>query len=504
MKNYLLLVFAFILASSCGTSEKAFNDLAINLPVETTIDLTAVKDDKVPVTINPGRFTESTVLYRLPKVIPGDYSVSDFGSFIEQVVAIDYDGNTMEVQQKDTNSWEIADATRLDKITYYVNDTYDIERVADRFPFSPSGTNIEPDNYVLNLHGFVGYFEELKRNSYRLDVVAPADFNRSSALKQTNAVASADGSAITTSYLAERYFDVTDNPMMYGRLDVEEFQVGDITIVLSIYSPNKVHKAIDLKNTMYTMMQAQKTYLGDIDNTARYDIYLYLSDGSSDSPRGFGALEHHTSTVAVLRENSTRENLAAAMIETISHEFFHILTPLNVHSEEIHYFNYNDPSYSKHLWMYEGVTEYFAQHFQIYESLINEEEFYRKMIRKIIISKRLDDTMSFTEMSENIIDAPYARNFYNVYMKGALMGMCIDILIREESQGQRSLLSLMQELSKKYGRNQPFEDDTIMEEITTMTYPSIGEFFKTHVEGNTPIDYNVFSIRPDYKWKDRP
>ena len=73
--------------------------------------------------------------------------------------------------------------------------------------------------------------------------------------------------------------------------------------------------------------------------------------------------------------------------------------------------------------------------------------------------------------------------------------MCIDILMREESNGQRSMLSLMKELSLKYGKNKPFEDDDIIKEITGLTYPSVGEFLKTHVEGNTPIDYNVFFNR---------
>ena len=34
------------------------NDLAISNPIETALDLTAVIDDKAPVTINPGRFTQ--------------------------------------------------------------------------------------------------------------------------------------------------------------------------------------------------------------------------------------------------------------------------------------------------------------------------------------------------------------------------------------------------------------------------------------------------------------
>ena len=87
---------------------------------------------------------------------------------------------------------------------------------------------------------------------------------------------------------------------------------------------------------------------------------------------------------------------------------------------------------------------------------------------------------------------PYAQNFNNVYEKGALIGMCLDILMRQESDGKRSMLSLMKELSQKYGKNMPFEDDALIKEITAMTYPSIGNFLKTHVEGTTPINYQDF------------
>jgi predicted metalloprotease with PDZ domain len=138
------------------------------------------------------------------------------------------------------------------------------------------------------------------------------------------------------------------------------------------------------------------------------------------------------------------------------------------------------------------VTEYFAQHFQVYEGLVTNDEFYATMMGKIQTSLGMDDTMSFTEMSENVLDQPYAANYYNVYQKGALIGMCIDILLREESNGQRSMLSLMKELSNKYGKNKPFNDDTILAEITQMTYPSVGNFLKAHVVGTTPINYAEF------------
>lgn len=495
MKNYLATLGLGALMVACGSAKPTADDLAVNNPIQTALDLTAVVDDKVPVTINPGRFTSETVTYRLPRVVQGTYSVSDFGKYIDDMKALDYDGNELAVTKVDTNTWTIENASKLDKLTYYVNDTFDIESsggIGGENPFSPAGTNIEEDNYVLNLHGFIGYFDSLKNNQYALDVTAPATFVRTSALQDRGMKSSPDGRAITSSYFAERYFDITDNPMMYGKLDVEEFMVGDIKIVLSVYSPNKVHTAASQKETVYKMMQAQKEYLGDVNSTARYDIYLYLSDGSETAPKGMGALEHHTSTVVVLPESSSKEGLASSIIDVVAHEFFHIVTPLSVHSEDVHYFDYNQPTFSKHLWMYEGVTEYFAQHFQVYQGLVEPNEFYNTIMSKIATSKNLDDAMSFTIMSENVLEEPYASNYYNVYMKGALIGMCIDILMREESDGNRSMLSLMKELSARYGREKPFVDDNIIAEITEMTYPSVGEFLKTHVEGDVPINYNDF------------
>jgi predicted metalloprotease with PDZ domain len=495
MKNYIAILGLSVVLVGCGSAKPKVDDSAVNNPIETSLDLTAVVDDKVPVVINPGRFTTETVTYRLPRVVQGTYSVSDFGKYIDDIKALDYNGNELTITNVDTNTWTIEDATKLDKITYYVNDTFDIETnggIGGEQPFSPAGTNIEEDNYVLNLHGFIGYFDSLKNNQYALDVTAPATFIRTSALEDKGMKSSPDGKSITSSYFAQRYFDITDNPMMYGKLDVEEFMVGDIKIVLSVYSPNKVHTAASQKETVFKMMQAQKEYLGDVNATPRYDIYLYLSDGSDTAPKGFGALEHHTSTVVVLSESSSKEGLAASIVDVVAHEFFHIVTPLSVHSEDVHYFDYNKPTFSKHLWMYEGVTEYFAQHFQVYEGLVDNDTFYNTIMTKIATSKRMDDAMSFTIMSENVLEEPYASNYFNVYMKGALIGMCIDILMRKESDGNRSMLSLMKELSAKYGKEKPFVDDNIIAEITAMTYPSVGEFLKTHVEGDVPIDYNEF------------
>jgi len=491
-KNIVVLFYLVIILVGC-VSQKIATPLAVDSPIRASIDLTKVVDDKLPVVINPGRLTKETITYRLPRIVQGTYSVSDFGRYVEDFKAFDYSGKEMQVSKLDINSWIIGNAKNLDRITYMVNDTYDIEKTSEfEVPLSPSGTNIEPENYVLNLHGFIGYFDSLKTNQYELSITSPANFKHSTALEIVDSKLSSDGTKITNSFVGNRYFDITDNPMMYGNLDIEEFDVDGIKIVLSVFSQSKTYTAKEIKETMVKMMQSQKAYLGDMTSTSRYDIYLYLSNGKENSPKGYGALEHHTSTVVVMPEYWNEEKLARVLFDMVAHEFFHIVTPLNVHSQDVHYFDYNQPTFSKHLWMYEGVTEYFARLFQVDQGLINSEAFYAILFDKIKESKDFNDQMSFTEMSKKILGKPYSTNYPNVYQKGALIAMCIDILMREESNGKRSLLSLMKELSEKYGKNNPFQDDLLIDEITAMTYPAIGIFLKTHVEGNSPIPYQIY------------
>lgn len=485
------IVVAFVLGVfiyGCGSNKALLT--AEKAPVLVQIDLLNVKDDKVMVTVDPGAFTSEDISFLIPKTVPGTYSTDDYGKYIEGLKALDAEGNDLAVAKTDANTWKITNARRLDKVTYWVNDTYDSEGEQDEAVFSPAGTNIlAGENFVLNLHGFVGYFEGLKEVPYELTVTKPEALKSTTSLKEK---AVEQENRTTETFLANRYFEVIDNPMLYAKTDGETFQINDISVTLSVYSPNGAYTAASLRARMEKMMGAQKTFLGDIDGTKEYNILLYLSEMGDDDANGFGALEHHTSTVVVLPEVMEKEALEQAMVDVVSHEFFHIVTPLNVHSEEVQYFDFNDPKMSQHLWMYEGTTEYFANLFQIQQGLIDETEFYGRIMGKVNNAKGYDDAMSFTIMSKNILEEPYKENYANVYEKGALINMCLDIALRELSGGEKGVLWLMKELSKKYGDMTPFKDDELIDEIVTMTYPEIRAFFDTHVIGDTPIDYNTY------------
>lgn len=498
MKKSLLIISSALLLYACGagkhmaTIEKS--------PVLTSIDLVNVVEDRVQVIVDPGAFASSTVIFRIPKTVPGTYSSDNYGQYLQDFEALDYKGKPLQFVKLDENSWSISNGTQLDKVRYWVSDTYDTENEVVDAVFSPAGTNIEKDsNFMLNLHGFVGYFDGFKEVPYAIHIKKPAGLIATTTLSDQ---IDRKPDPLWDAFLANRYFEVIDNPIMYAKPNTESFEINGITVTLSLFSPNNVYKASDLKIRMLKMMEAQKKFLGDVDSTKEYNILLYLSDVNKPDAHGFGALEHHTSTVVVLPEAMDIGRLEQAMVDVVSHEFFHIVTPLSVHSKEIQYFDFNDPKMSQHLWMYEGTTEYFANLFQVQQGLISEEDFYERMLGKITNSKFYDDSMSFTEMSKNILEQSYEPNYANVYEKGALINMCLDIILREKSSGEKSMLWLMKELSKKYGTDVPFEDEVLFGEIVQMTYPEVDTFFKEHVIGDTPIDYDVYFSKVGLATKD--
>jgi predicted metalloprotease with PDZ domain len=484
MKKIVFAIGIMAMITSCKSISKSENNLVV-----VDIFLNEIENDRVKVSINPGPIQVDSLKFYLPKIVPGTYAVNNYGQFSQDLIAIDYDGNEMSIARNDDNTWTISDSQNFDKLTYYVEDTFDIE--GEGGVFSPAGTNFEAgDNFMLNLHTMVGYFEDAKEIPYKIHVHRPSDLIASASLPVINQTD--QGTYIIDEFSTSRYFGVIDHPILYSVPDTTSFDIEGMKVLLSIHSPNNIHTTKDLKPALEKMVQAQKSFLGEIDNTNVYAILLYLSDMENPDARGFGALEHHTSTSVVLPETMTLPQLEESMTDVVSHEFFHIITPLNIHSNEVHYFDYNDPKMSKHLWMYEGVTEYFANLFQINQGLISEEDFYKRMNGKIETSGAFDDTLPFTTMSENILSEEYKDSFFNVYQKGALIGMALDIRLRELSGGTMGILDLMKKLISKYGKDTPFEDDALIPEIVSLTYPEIQEFFDAYVEGNTPIPYDDF------------
>lgn len=488
----ILAALSLCLMISCSQGRK-ISGYSSGESVAVSIDLVNVQADLVTVSVVTPSFSSSTVEYKFPKIIPGTYAIADYGRFVQDFKAFDKSGNMLPVSMADSNTWIVSNANRLYRLNYKVNDTYDSER-EDAFSegsktiFSPAGTNILAGRqFMLNMCGFAGYFSDKSNIPYQISISHPEILQASSSLEDIDPAVGADRFSVS------RYAELVDHPIMYAIPDMASARIGDMDLLLSVYSPrNKSITAKAFMPDLEKMIRAQKAYLGKINTTKKYAVLAYITTNAPDDAHGIGALEHNTSTTAVFMENMKSKDL----IHVISHEFFHTLTPLNVHSREIQDFDFNSPKMSAHLWMYEGFTEYFANHFQVNQGLMTEEQFYAKMAEKDKLSKQLySDKLSFTEMSRNVLDPGMKAQYPNVYQKGALIAMCLDIMLRDASAGKNGILELMGRLSDKYGPSKPFEDDNLIPEITAMTNHEVGTFLQDHVVKGIPIDYEVYLRR---------
>jgi hypothetical protein len=223
----------------------------------------------------------------------------------------------------------------------------------------------------------------------------------------------------------------------------------------------------------------------------RYHFLLYLSP--SGYPSGsIGALEHARSSFFCLAEESA-DKISKIVVDIAAHEFFHIVTPLYIQSEEIFNFDYLEPKMSKHLWLYEGVVEYMAQHMQGRYALVKQEELLDKLAEKVRTARRYKQDISLAEMSKNCLVEPYAAQYNNIYNKGALTAMCFDLKLLQLSKGKYDLQFLLRDLSGYYGQDTPFKDEELYEKIIEITrFKDLKEFFTKYVEGIEPLNYNEF------------
>jgi predicted metalloprotease with PDZ domain len=440
------------------------------------LDLNNTKDDLLKIELSVSNIKDNTLTYRFPSIVPGTYAIYDFGRFISNFKAYNKEGKEIKLDKLDVNSYQISNAKSLSKISYEVQDSWDTS-IKEDFIFEPAGTNFENDkNFVLNTFGIFGYFDNYLKVPIELDIKKPSQFYPSTGLE--NIVLGKDNDVIK----ARTYYELADSPIMYNIPDTTVLQVANTKVLVSVFSNQKRITSKYLASKIARILEGQKNYLGGTLPVSKYAFILYLMDKPSISGAS-GALEHSYSSFYSLPELDTLR-MAYTMIDVASHEFFHIVTPLNIHSQEIGEFQFNQPKMSQHLWLYEGMTEYAAQHFQLVDALIELPDFLEKMREKIYESKKsYIDTLPFTVMSTNCLDK-YKKEYNNVYAKGAIIGLCLDVLLRDLSNGKYGTQQLMTDLAKKYGKDVSFKDDALFDEITKLTYPEVRTFFKKYVEGN--------------------
>lgn len=444
-----------------------------------SIDISKCKNDKLTVELQVPAIHAEDAVYRLPAIVPGTYEIYNFGRLVSDFIALDSSGEELNVEHLDKNSWKISNADQLKKITYKIEDSWDEQISKEFFIFEPAGSNFEEGkNFVLNTHCVFGYFDGMIHTPYEINIKHPVGFYGATSLTDVIYKDEVD------TFRVPDYMQLQDAPVMYCQPDTTILDIGGAKILISVYAPNKVISSKFIGEKIREILVAQQAYLGGSLPIKKYAYLIYLTPKEGGSGAS-GALEHSYSSMYFLPEMEP-EHLVQSIKDVSAHEFFHIVTPLNIHAEQIGNFDYANPKMSEHLWLYEGTTEYAAGLVQVKYGKMSPSEYLKVLDTKMQRAKAYNDSLPFTVMSRGCLDV-YKEQYGNVYQKGALIGLCLDLKLRYLSKGTYGIQELMKDLAKTYGKDRSFKDEELFDKIVALTYPEIREFFKRYVAGTEPL-----------------
>jgi predicted metalloprotease with PDZ domain len=427
------------------------------------IDLNRRADDLFHVTLRVSRLRPENAVFQFASTAPGTYQVMNIGRYVKTFEAYDARGRRVPAEQISVNQWRLGDPARVRTIRCAVTGTWDSP--LDHPIYKMCGTSLEADHVLINPHAVIGYPEGLQGAPVRLRLAYPAAWKVGTALKRNP-----DGV-----FVADNYDQLVDSPILLGPLSRARLTVTGVPIDVYAYSETGKIKASQLLGAMSGMLNAAGRFLGKLP-VDRYTFLYHFGDESA------GAWEHSFSSEYVLQEGEFSDSVGQRVTDIAAHEFFHIVTPLNIHSEVIEHFNFVTPVPSRHLWLYEGTTEWAAHAMQLRAGLKTPEAYLKTQIRKMQIDRQaFDSTYSLRELALTSYSDSGQAQYGNIYMRGALTAGLLDIRLVELSKGQRGLQDLTGDLTHRFGKRRAFPDSTFVDTLVAMTYPEIRDFFDRYV-----------------------
>ena len=446
-----------------------------------SINLDATSNDRIEITLSTPAISTTEAEFVFPISVPGYYNIHlKFGDLISSFQAFDITGQLLYTEKKGGNRWLIKNASKLKTIKYKVDDVWEVR---DSLSHWLPAENIFEKNkfFLLNQGATMGYFESMENLSIHVQINYPTNL-----YPATGADIEENGKG-SLKYFAKNYQDLTDKPILFTTTKPLKFKVANTEVLISVYAEDGSINNEAIYNILQPVFNKIAHYL---DNKLPVKKYAFLGYFYKGPIFASAQLEHNNSAVFIYPEQWDEKILGSTfqenLTETSYHEFFHILTPLNIHSEELLHFNFAAPNMSKHLWLYEGMTEYLSYHVQVNQHAISSDSFFRRIEGFILEMSKYRNDVSLTEISSKTY-GELNDEYDNVELKGVLVNLLLDIRLRELSAGKCGAKDLMMNLVKKYGKEKGFKDDELFEIISSMTYPVIREHFTKYVEGIEPL-----------------
>ncbi|ADB39362.1 peptidase [Spirosoma linguale] len=443
-------------------------------PLVYEVNLNDRADDQFKVTLRVSGLTAANAVYQFASTAPGTYQVMDIGRYVRSFKAFDAKGRELKTQQVSTNQWQFEKPENVRTVQYSIAETWDTP-VNEHKPYNMCGTSIEKDHVLINGQGVFGFPTGMQDAPIDVKLNYPAEWSVGTALEKN-----AKGY-----FTAANYDRIVDSPILLGRLTKATTTVAGAQIDVYTYSKSDKIKSDQLLTNMQSMLNAAGQFLKQLP-VKRYTFLYHFED------QDWGAWEHSYSSEYVIKEEEFSKKLADNMTSIAAHEFFHVVTPLNIHSEIIQQFNFVTPTPSEHLWLYEGVTEWASDAMQLRGQIMDLPTYFEELSQKIAYDKSLDTTYSLSKLGLTCYTDEGQRQYGNIYARGALVAGLLDIRLLELSNGKRGLREVINELATTYGPNQAFPEKEFFAIFTQKTYPEIADFFNRYVKATEPLPFSDY------------
>ena len=407
----------------------------------------------------------------MPVWTPGSYLVREYARHVESFTANDAGGNGLVWNKIDKNTWQINTKGKQEiviKYNVYANEltVRTNELNADHAFFTPAALLMFPDGQLKTA-------STLKVNPYQ-------DWKIATGLPKV------EGSENV--FRAENFDILYDSPFEIGNFHDVYFDVAGKKHRFVIegegnYDINKI-----AKDTAKVVEEAYKIF-GELP----YDDYTFILN-----LRGGGGLEHLNSTALQFNKFGFTTRYTDFMT-LVAHEYFHCFNVKRIRPDALGPFDYNNENYTKLLWVAEGGTAYYETVLAQRAGIISAKEFIDGKAAQIqglqdrpgrfetsLEEASFDAWIKYYRPDENAVN-----NQISYYDKGELVNFLLDVEIRKESNGAKSLDDVMRYLYTEFykkGRNYTPEDFQKAAEISAGK--SLETFFAKYVRGRAEIDYN--------------
>ena len=410
------------------------------------------------------------------------YQVRNFAANVEDLRAQDNSGATAEVRASTTSEWKIMAPAGCVVVSY---DIY--LGVA-----GPFGSSLEADRGFFNWAMVLMYAPSLRAEPVSLRLLdVPANW----ALRDVNVFGGADpGKVEQVVGVARNYDELVDSPAEMGTFRQSVFQQDGATYHVVVNGDPSDYDMAKLDEVLGRITHAAVDWMQD----RPYSEYTFLCH----LPRGpgGGGMEHAYGAAIEVSANQLRESLLP-LAGLSAHEFFHLWNVKRIRPQSLEPIDYQRENDTRALWFSEGVTSTVGNILLARAGLIDQKAYLHGVSEEITELQRRP-AHRWQSAEDSSLDAWFEGNAYyrspersiSYYNKGEILGILLDLRIRQLTHGEKSLRDLLQWMNKHYAEQHRFFPDSqgVEEAAEAITGQSFLEFFRDYVSGVQEIPYDDF------------